>query len=459
MPRRSPRSPARRTPHGRPRCQPARGAAAPWRNRATARRGLASLVVAAALGALVVPATATATTNAADVTASAFDPALVGQLEEALDAEFEKTGAPGVIVGVWIPGHGEWVSSRGVADLGTLAPMTRGNQQKIGSITKTIVATVALQVISDGSYDLTLDSTIDRWYPGIPEASKITVRMLLNMSSGIGNSPQGQVDRICADPYATLTPDEVIAANLAYPRAPFAPGEGFDYANVNLYIAGRILEQVTGTDLETLVHDGVTAPLGMTRSRFAGDGQLVAPFARGYTWFCPNLPQPADTTDWPGNEEWAGGAMVSTLDDLRTWGDALGTGELLTPTARAAQLDDATPRGIPGTSYGLGVNVLRDPATGCVTLLNHAGAEPGYQSDLYAFPTTGATMALLGNGNGYDGDLNAIVRAIYPLLVDSLVVTPTESCESPTTPQPAPPTPAPAPVAATPVAVAPRFTG
>ena len=148
-----------------------------------------------------------------------LDPTLVAKLEPRSTKASPNAGVPGVIVGVWIPGYGEWVSQRGVADLATDAPMARGNQQAIGSITKTFIGIVALQVIEDGRYDLSLDSTIDRWYPEIPEASKITVRMLLNMSSGVGNSPQGQVDRICADPYATPTPDEVIAANMAYPRA------------------------------------------------------------------------------------------------------------------------------------------------------------------------------------------------------------------------------------------------
>lgn len=435
---------------------------APREKRSTVRHALGALVVAGGLGALLVPtvdpatAATAATSTSTGPTASAFDPTLVTQLEAAFDDGFAKAGVPGAIVGVWIPGQGAWVSERGVADLTTDAPMDRGNQQKIGSITKTIVGTVALQVISDGAFDLSLDSTIDRWYPDVPDASRITVRMLLNMSSGVGSSPQGQVDRICADPYATPTPDEVIAANMAYPRAPFEPGGGFDYANVNYYIAGRILEQVTGTDLETLIHDRVTAPLGMDRSRFAADGQLATPFARGYTGFCDDLPKLTDTSDWPGNEGWAGGAMVSTLDDLHTWGTALVTGELLTPRARAAQISDATPKEPAGSSYGVGIQVVRDLATDCVTMLQHAGAEPGYQTDLYAFPSTGAVMTVLGNGNDYhsDAEFAAIVKAIYPLLVDSLVVVPTEPCDAP-----AAPTTTTTIVAVTPAAVVPRFTG
>lgn len=426
------------------------------------RRGVAAVAAAGVLGALLVPnagpsASAAPATIAADATPAAFDPTLIDQLEAALDQGFAEADVPGVIIGVWIPGYGEWVSQRGVADLTNDAPMARGNQQKIGSITKSFVGIVALQLISSGEYDLTLDSTIDRWYPDIPDASQITVRMLLNMSSGIGNSPLGQVERICADPYATPTPDEVIDYNLEYPQM-FAPGTGFDYANVNFYVAGRILEQVTGKDIETLIREGITDPLGMSRSRLAGDGQLVAPLVHGYTNMCPELPPLTDTFDWPGNEEWAGGAMVSTLDDLHTFGDALGSGELLTPEAHYTQIHDSTPRGDGSSFYGIGVQVINYPDSECVMMLQHAGAEPGYQSNLLAFPDTGATMAILANGNDRSPTptLDAVLYAVYPLLKPHLEAPSTEPCEDPATPTSTTTTTV-VPVAA--VAVDPRYVG
>jgi D-alanyl-D-alanine carboxypeptidase len=213
--------------------------------------------------------------------AETLDPELVAQLDAALDESFAASGLPGVIVGLWVPGQGEWVAARGTAELGTDEPMTTDSQQKIGSITKTITTTVALQVIDEGAYDLTLDDTIDRWYPDFPEASRITVRMLMNMSSGVGESGIGQVERICADPRAAADPEKVIAIGAETPRTGFAPGEGFTYANTNTFLLGRILEQVTGESLGDLIEQRITEPFGMTRSRFAPDGQLTAPLTHG----------------------------------------------------------------------------------------------------------------------------------------------------------------------------------
>ena len=384
-------------------------------------------------GCLATPASVSESAEPGE-SASALDPALRAQLETALDEGFAASGIPGVIVGVWVPGEDEWVSARGVADVDTGEPMGRDNQQKIGSITKTIVGTVMLQVIGEPEFDVSLDDTLDRWYPEFPEASNITVQMLLNHSSGIGESGQPQVDRICSDPHAIPTPDELIAVGAATPRADFAPGEGFEYANTNYFLLGGILEQVTGDDLATLIRDRITEPFGMDRSRFAPDGQVTAPLAHGYSLFCPELGEPVDTVDWSNGESWAGGAMVSTLDDLHAWGDALGEGAGVTPELQAARYADLAPvPGKTGAGYGLGAGVELDVDTGCITSVSHAGAEPGYGTDIAYYPQTGAVFALLGNGDGGTGTaVLEVPKALAPLLGPVLKGSPpTEPCAAP----------------------------
>jgi D-alanyl-D-alanine carboxypeptidase len=397
-----------------------------------------AVAATAAVTALVLSgcvATPASVSEPAEPAASAtvLDPALRAQLETALDEGFAASGIPGVIIGVWMPGEDEWVTTRGVADLATGEPMTRDNQQKIGSITKTIVGTVMLQVIAEPEFDVSLDDTLDRWYPDFPEASNITVRMLLNQSSGIGESGMAQVDRICSDPHAIPTSDELIAVGAATPRADFAPGEGFEYANTNYFLLGGILEQVTGVDLATLIRDRITEPYGMERSRFAPDGQVSAPLAHGYSLFCPELGEPVDTLDWSNGESWAGGAMVSTLDDLHAWGDALGEGAGVTPELQAARYAELAPvPGATGAGYGLGAGVEVDVDTGCITSVSHAGAEPGYGTSVAYYPQTGAVFAMLGNGDGGTGEaVLEVSKALGPLLGPVLKGSPTEPCVPP----------------------------
>lgn len=374
---------------------------------------VAALVLSGLVACTATPAPTTEST--APETTTSLDSALRGQLEAALDEGFAASGMPGVTVALWIPGEDEWVATRGVSDLSSNQPMDRANQSKIGSITKTIVGTVALQVIGDGEAGVTLDDTIEEWYPDFPLANEITVRMLMNMSSGIGGPGQAQIDRICADPYSTITPDEVIAIGAATPREAFAPGEGFAYSGFNTFLLGRILERTTGTELATLIDERLMEPLEMTRSRFAPDAVLAEPFNRGYSGFCPLLPQPTDTTDWTNHESWAAGAMLSTIDDLHAWGLALGEGYGLTPELRAARIDDLAP-GVTdaGYGYGLGVGVHIDPDSGCLLDMSHSGAEPGYGAHVQYFAGSGAVLALIGNGDGGTGE--AFAKVLQPLL-------------------------------------------
>ncbi len=377
-----------------------------------------------------------ATVNDASVppTAAAppLDPELREQLEAALDEGFEASGMPGVVVGLWVPGQEEWVATRGVSDLDGDVPMDRANQSKIGSITKTVVGTVALQVIGDGEAGLTLDDTIDEWYPDFPLANEITVRMLMNMSSGIGGPGQAQIERICADPYSPITPDEVIAIGAATPREAYAPGEGYAYSGFNTFLLGRILEHTTGTDLGELIDERLMVPLGMTRSRFAPDAVLAEPFNRGYSGFCPLLPQPTDTTDWTNHESWAAGAMLSTIDDLHTWGIALGEGYGLTPELRAARTDDLAPGvSAAGFGYGLGVGVHIDPDSGCLLDVSHSGAEPGYGAHVQYFEGSGTVLAIIGNGDGGTGEaFFEVLKALAPVLLPSVAATSSEDCDS-----------------------------
>ena len=146
-------------------------------------------------------------------------------LEKALDEGFAKSGLPGVITGLWIPGTGSWIASRGLADLKTKASMTADLQAPIGSITKSFAVTIALQLV--GENKLRLEDTIERWYPEIPEASAITIKMLLNHSSGFADISMLQLDLHCADPNRLVSPDELIAMGIKLPRAKFPPGKGF----------------------------------------------------------------------------------------------------------------------------------------------------------------------------------------------------------------------------------------
>ena len=145
--------------------------------------------------------------------------------------------------------------------------------------------------------------------------------------------------------------------------------------------------------------------LGSKGRKLDTDGKLDPPFSHGYTDFCPNLPRPTDTSDWP-RIAFAAGALASTLADLHAWGLALGDGFGLTPELQRARVDEQ-----------LGIFVRRDEANGQTISFGRAGSEPGYGANVDYYLCTGAVAALMVNGDGGTGEaVIAMLRALDPVI-------------------------------------------
>ena len=126
----------------------------------------------------------TATARAADVkTSDPFPPAKRAAIDAALAKAFAASKAPGVVVGIWIPGEGSYVATRGVSDIKTRQPMRVDDHFRIGSITKTFTATLLL-ILADEK-KLGLDDPVSKYVAWVPNGDKITLRMLADMTSGL----------------------------------------------------------------------------------------------------------------------------------------------------------------------------------------------------------------------------------------------------------------------------------
>jgi D-alanyl-D-alanine carboxypeptidase len=135
-------------------------------------------------------------------------PATRARIKAAIDRGLAQTGTGGAAFGISIPGRRTYVAARGVADTATRRRMTARLPAPIGSITKTLTVTILLQLAEERKVDL--DATIDRWYPQIAQADRITLRMLANMTSGIGDYVNAVIPQVCARPQRRWRPDELI---------------------------------------------------------------------------------------------------------------------------------------------------------------------------------------------------------------------------------------------------------
>ena len=331
------------------------------------------------------------------------------EMQQIVDEELASQGAPGVLAGVWVPGRGSFVAAEGAAVTGG-RPIARGDHFRIASITKTFVATAVLQLVKSGQ--LSLGDPISkfvRW----PGGNRITVRQLLDQTSGIYNFVENEQfeQRFDADPTLRWSaPRDGLA--LARPVKPyFKPGKGFHYSETNYYLASMIVEKITGKPIGRVIRRRILRPLGMTETSFPSAARLPAPFARGYLAEGSTL---RDVTASNPDVSWGAGAMVSTLDDLRTWAKALATGRpLLNRRLQRARLPNVVIESEPiRVEYGLGMFSING-------FLGHNGAIYGYSTTLLYLPETGATIITMMNKASNESDESGgaavrLARLLYP---------------------------------------------
>lgn len=311
-------------------------------------------------------------------------------LEAAAVAGWAQTSAAGAVVAVQGPG-GTWSKAYGLADPGNGVPMATDTHQRIGSVTKTFTGTLVLQLAEAGK--LSLEDPISRYAPEVPNGANITLRMLLNMTSGISSYTLNDnfTRELFADPTKTWTPDQLLAIGLALPPQ-FTPGKEFNYSNTNTILLGKVVESVTGSAFADVLQEQILDPLALSQTSMPGaDDPFPAPHAQGFTLqgTAANDETPRNATGWNPTWAWTAGQMVSTVDDLLVYGRALGTGQgLLDPEAQVERLSSMAAAG----GYGL--------AGGCVNgWFGHTGELPGYNTSVFYDTQTDTTVAILANSD------------------------------------------------------------
>ncbi|WP_424187218.1 serine hydrolase domain-containing protein [Actinokineospora sp. G85] len=265
-------------------------------------------------------------------------------------------------------------------------PLDEHTRFRVGSQTKTAVATVVLQLVDEGA--LTLDDTVAQHLPGVlggagVDPAAITVRHLLAHRSGVPDylgyvgGDYLRAAGVLLNPVWQVSPPSPrqLVDSVAAKGADFPAGTDGAYSNTGYTLLGMIVEQVTGRSIGAEVTERVLAPAGMTSSFYAEAGQksLPAPAARGYL-AVSGYPL-ADYTGFEPAVWGAASALVSTGEDTTRFLTALLTGELLSP-ARLADMRTTQP--LPGVGhYGLG---LMRFDTACGAAWGHSGHVAGYST-------------------------------------------------------------------------------
>ncbi|MGN2637149.1 serine hydrolase domain-containing protein [Nocardia takedensis] len=342
-------------------------------------------------------------------------------LRRAMDAVVA-AGASGVQVRVRGP-WGEWVGTAGSARWASAEPVPTDGVFRAGSVTKTFVATVLLQLVAEGRVGP--DDSVVGYLPRFDLDERVTVGMILGHTSGLRGyageaGPDGQPSpsALTLDPGRTYRPEDLVRFALAQP-AWFEPGARWHYSNTNYLLAGLLIEQITGTPYARQVEERILRPLGLADTSLPGTSpEIPPPHAHGYLGVSAlGVPIPVDVTALNPSMAWAAGEILSTTADLEVFLDALLTGRLL-PRALLARMTEFRPTssrfGV-DRAYGLGLVRLSD-AAGC-SGIGHSGDIPGFHTEVYHSPDGARQVAVSVTQGALDSEdrarFSAYLTAAY----------------------------------------------
>ncbi|MEW2401685.1 serine hydrolase domain-containing protein [Streptomyces sp. NPDC046862] len=332
-------------------------------------------------------------------------------------------------------GTDRWTGAAGLADVDTGRPVTPGMRHRVGSISKTFTAVAVLQQVERGK--VRLDAPIGDYLPDLVPGERgrdVTVRMLLNHTSGIGDYIRGAFPSLDQNSTASLdeerfrsiAPGELVRLGLAAP-ATGRPGERWSYSNTNYVIAGLLLQKVTGQDAGTYITRNVIDRAGLRHTTYPRTPYIKGPHSKMYESFYGLIDPPRDYSVYDMSWASTAGAIVSTTDDLNRFYRTLLGGGLI---GRAALAEMQTTVPANGVDYGLGI--LSFDVPGCGRFWGHDGAVFGAGTIALSSPDGKRQVAVGWNLMKYqrvgadgklepspiDDALNAhIVRALCPAAV------------------------------------------
>ena len=312
------------------------------------------------------------------------------QLDRRLSAVMEENGIPGAVAGVLrLRDKAVWTSAQGLARVDNIQaqpsewtgqPMTEEHIFRIGSLTKTFTATLILQLAEEGK--LSLNDSVESWLPGyVPGGSEITVRQLLNMTSGLAKyATEDFIQQVVENPLQKWRPRELIdRANASLGQSKPATDKAdsdFFYTNTNYILLGLIAEKAAGMSYAELVRTRISQPYGLDHTSVPSGPQLSANGCGGYVQDQEGW---QDMTAVDPSYVWSAGAVLSSLPDMLTWARMVTQGQGIASSKWEDRLN-LTPAGPPSLSlyYGLGL-FFKDGAVG------HNGTVLGFQSSCYKY--------------------------------------------------------------------------
>jgi len=340
------------------------------------------------------------------------------KLREVLERFRAESHFPGAVAGAWFADGSTVTVAVGLADRDRGTPMTEGALFHAGSVGKTFFAALALELVGAGR--LSLDEKVYRylgpetWYAGIPNAEDITVRMLLNHSTGIPEYGSDFMTSLIQDPGRKRSPLDAILS-VAGAKPLFAAGTAYAYTDVNFQLLQLVTEHVTGKPAYTEIQQRMLGPLRLNRI-VPADRKIIPGLVPGYAGkdnfmgFDAVMKSGALILD-PAFEG-GGGGFITNPGDLARWMALFCNGRAF-PDSLLPEVMKGIPAGQldlgQDAQSGLGVEIFQTPLG---LAYGHGGFFPGYISGVLWYPEQRFALAIQVNSSA-DGALARPLRDVF----------------------------------------------
>ncbi|HEX7180349.1 MAG TPA: serine hydrolase [Thermoanaerobaculia bacterium] len=301
-------------------------------------------------------------------------------------------GGPGAAVLVAKDGQVLLRKGYGMANVELGVPIQPDMVFDIASVTKQFTAAAILMLQERGK--LSVEDEVTKYLPDYPtHGQKITLHHLLTHTSGVPNFtglpewwPRMRED---------MTVQQIVDIFKDKPLD-FRPGEKMSYSNSGYVLLGAVIEKASGKSYEDFIEQEIFAPLDMKRSRYGRQTEVVPGRVAGYdrTEDGTRVAQYISMT-----QGYAAGDLISTVDDLALWAEALSSGKLL---KRESLERMATPVRLPSgqsTEYAYGLGIADEDGT---RILVHGGGIPGFNTHLAIVPDQRLSVVVLSNVLGQE---------------------------------------------------------
>jgi D-alanyl-D-alanine carboxypeptidase len=308
------------------------------------------------------------------------------QIDQILSKEIPANG-PGAAV--LVVNHGETVLRKGygLADLELGVPIDPTQVFRICSITKQFTAVAILQLVEAGK--LKLDDPITSFVPDYPTGgATVTIGQLLTHTSGI---PSIQSQSEWAEMWRKdMSVAELLTVTKNKPLD-FAPGTNFKYSNTGYVLLGAVIEKASGQSYADYIQSHIFAPAGMTSSYYDTPTRIIPHRVPGYM---------RDDKEWQNapfismTQPYSAGSLLSTVEDMWKWEQALAAGKLIGPALLAKAYTQAVLPDGRGTHYGFGWELS---TLGVHPTVEHGGGMPGFSAYEIRIPDSDIYIVILAN--------------------------------------------------------------